>query len=553
MITSAFLLLFIVNVSAQRSEGGLPVSFDLLIENDYPAIFMPSINIDSIKLADEQDAEISGKGIRPSKFGHEFETEIDMLVMGNWTNVEGGRICRLKITSLEALSLNFIFSNFRLSEGGKLFIYSEDRKNVLGAFTAKTSNNHVNVFATDLIEGSSVVFEYFEPTTSTQAKIVISQVIHGYTSMMSSPFGDASCHVSAGCPPGDPFCVEKRSVVKIIVGSQSGSGVLINNTAEDLTPYILTAFHNADANRDGVISTSEKANINTWVFRFNYIDPSCPPIGAATYTSFAGADFRASYFPTDMLLIEMFTTPTPGDGVFYSGWSRVAGGMSPSKGTGLHHPEGAPMRISIDNDPLTFSSGGGPQPSCGFPNNFWLAHFDVGLVQHGSSGSPIYNEDRLVIGQLWGYCYNSCSKGNDECWCVTQPRIGQYGRFDISWFGGGNPLNPDDRLSDWLDPIGTNPSTLSPASSTINMLNQTISGTNNFAALRNLHLEGQRSGIVCYTPNIDFTIQSGSNIVFRAQSFTIGKSVSISSSADVNFYISNVNCSHNIIDGNCDY
>ena len=56
---------------------------------------------------------------------------------------------------------------------------------VLGAFTPEVSNNPTNEFATNLIQGSTIVLEYYETKTSDGGIIKISEVIH--------EIGRASC------------------------------------------------------------------------------------------------------------------------------------------------------------------------------------------------------------------------------------------------------------------------------------------------------------------------------------------------------------------------
>ena len=70
-----------------------------------------------------------------------------------------------------------------------------------------------------------------------------------------------------------------------------------------------------------------------------------------------------------------------------------------------------------------------------------ITDWDLGTTEPGSSGSPLFDQNHRIIGQLHGG-YAAC--GNDDSdW---------YGRFFTSWTGGGSPTN---RLSDWLDPIST--------------------------------------------------------------------------------------------------
>lgn len=103
------------------------------------------------------------------------------------------------------------------------------------------------------------------------------------------------------------------------------------------------------------------------------------------------------------------------------------------------------MKISIDNDaPQVF-----PGNFLGTPaNTHWEVNYDVGTVEGGSSGSPLLDHNKRVIGQLHGgTSFDRFGNPVDRCLF----RDGFYGRFDLSWGLG---------LSDFLDPNSTGAQTL---------------------------------------------------------------------------------------------
>jgi hypothetical protein len=99
----------------------------------------------------------------------------------------------------------------------------------------------------------------------------------------------------------------------------------------------------------------------------------------------------------------------------------------------MHHPQGDIKKICQDTDSLlTASFAGAP---C------WrVASWEAGVTEGGSSGSPLYDQDKRIVGQLFG--------GQATCSFLFND---YYGRFDQSWTNG---------LRTWLDPLGTNPTTL---------------------------------------------------------------------------------------------
>lgn len=101
------------------------------------------------------------------------------------------------------------------------------------------------------------------------------------------------------------------------------------------------------------------------------------------------------------------------------------------------------MKISIESD----SFGIFHVPS--LDTDFWRVIYDYGITEGGSSGSPIINQHKRVVGQLRGTddsSYDPC----DWTDCI-------YGKFNLSWNGGGSDNN---RLKNWLDPNTINVDTM---------------------------------------------------------------------------------------------
>ncbi len=75
---------------------------------------------------------------------------------------DGRRICRLSIKSPGAQALILYYSRFKIPAGGNLFLYSADKKQIIGAFSSNT-NSADKSFATEMIKGEEVILEYSEP------------------------------------------------------------------------------------------------------------------------------------------------------------------------------------------------------------------------------------------------------------------------------------------------------------------------------------------------------------------------------------------------------
>ena len=131
--------------------------------------------------------------------------------------------------------------------------------------------------------------------------------------------------------------------------------------------------------------------------------------------------------------------------VYYAGWSRGTTGIT--RTVAIHHPELDIKKISFDNGAPTFINGN-LVPGLGYVYG-WRVFWDDGIVEGGSSGSPLFDQNGRVIGQLWGgiaQCRGSISEGHSY-----------YGALSESWSRSSSSAS---RLQDWLDPTGTNPTTL---------------------------------------------------------------------------------------------
>ena len=421
-------LAFTADLSAQVSKDGRPVSFSRVTRTDIRSLATPPIDLQTLL---EEDARDAGKEI-PFRFGYGFEVDYNLDNSGTWEDLDdGGRLWRLQITCPDAYSVNLVYSRFRLPEGARFYLYNEDKSQVLGAFTSD-NNKEYEKFATAPVRGNTCYLEYYEPSEAAfPGEIAVERVVHGYRNLFNYDlvkdfvdFGESgACNNNINCPEGAPWQNEKRAVAMILTGSGQRicTGALVNNTSQDLTPYFLTANH--------CLGSEE-----TWIFMFNYESPSCTNIDGPTYMTLSGSTLRATNEYSDFALVELSETPPDSFNVFYAGWcvDNIAGDSSVT----IHHPSGDIKKISFDFDSLTSSVYAG-DPGTG--DNHWrIGNWEDGTTEGGSSGSPLFDKNHRIIGQLRGG-YAAC--GN------TLPDW--YGKLATSWNYGGTA---DSRLSDWLDP-----------------------------------------------------------------------------------------------------
>ena len=397
---------------------------------------LPRIDKNKLLVEDKQD-EILGL---PPRFGKAFDLNLGF-EDGVWEELESGRVWKLEIQSDGALSMNLIFNRFYLPNGAELYLYNSEKIMVIGPIN-QDQNNKAQVYATDLIKGSSIIIELYEPLEVIgESEIQIGKAVNGYKGISNFiGFEDSEdCNRDIVCSPeGDNWQDESDAVAMIIVnGTRWCTGTLINNACNDFTPNFLTAFHCLDLNLNGALSQGERDDVANWVFRFDYRSATCGGGDDFNYFTFSGSTFRSAWRDSDFALMELNQRPQANTGIQYAGWSRTAG--APTSSAAIHHPAGDVMKISIENQTATSTNW-----YVGTNDTHWEVDFDIGTVEPGSSGSPLFNQDERIVGQLQGGTTLD-QFGNPVDRCIVTD--GFYGRFDVSWNGGGTATT---RLSTWL-------------------------------------------------------------------------------------------------------
>lgn len=391
------------DLRAQVSFGGKPwAQHAEKLGLGVPQVFsLPAL--DRAALLAEDDVRAAA-GTKRQRFGVNHATQLDLNNSGTWSTLPNGdRIWRLQINLEAATSVNLEFDDFVVPEGGMVYIYTP-RGERLGGFT-KDSNPGHTVLGVGLLPGGEVTIEYNEPAAKAgQGRLRIGQITQGYRdsfNMMKDFNESLSCNNNVICPEGDPWRDQIRSVARIVVGGSDWcTGTLINNCANDGTPYFLTANHCLNG------STA------TWVFAFNWESPQCATNQNTPMTqTVSGAQLLENNPGTDMALLQLNTAPPAAYEVYYSGWD--ASGAIPQDQVGIHHPSGDQKKISFNGETSEAVMWGGA--------NCWeVDAWDDGTTEGGSSGSGLWNEGGRLVGQLYG--------GTFGCNCTDA-----YGRFDLSF------------------------------------------------------------------------------------------------------------------------
>ena len=390
---------------------------------------MPSLDLQALALEDQQ-REIEGL---PYRYAVPHLMEFRPATHGVWEHLDAETLVwRIRLESAEAVSLNLGFGTYFMPQGGALRVFAANGSEAIRPFTAEDNASHGELW-TPVVRADRIVVEVTIPeAVVTDLRLVLTSFNIGYRGFkVGGAIDSGSCNNDVVCPVGDLWRDEIPSVAVISRGGGLNcTGFMVNNTANDETPYFMTASH------CGYSSSSAAASL---VAYWNYETSSCSGPLDGTLDEFnTGAFFRASSSASDFTLMELDSAPDPAFGVTFAGWN--ATGADASSAVAIHHPSVDEKRISFENQPTTTTTYlQNAVPGDG--THVRVEDWDDGTTEGGSSGSPLFNQSHQVIGQLHGG-YASCSSQTSD-W---------YGKFSVSWNGGGSPSSS---LKSWLDPGNT--------------------------------------------------------------------------------------------------
>ena len=454
-------------VSAQINSGVLPKSAVAQLSE----ISVPQVDVATPDLAALQaKSEKSIQDGTPLKTGFIMPLQLTTDNAGIWEHTDDGYdIWRLRLHNAQALGCCALFERFQLPEGSEFFVYNSDKSLIYGPYTNEDNPSGEN-YSSGLFTGGDMILEYVSP------KHLFNQVenpdiqIAGYVYFFRSEGlpdnripgtrdGDTgygasqSCMININCSEGDNWRTQQKGVGRMMGVTGDGyvgwcSGTLINNTMGDGTPYFLTANHCADG--------TDIQYFNYFKVYFHYECPFCTcstEPGATVYTGVTKIASSPIQGGSDFLLLKLKNTTwnkLKNDGLILNGWSKSA---SPSSsGVCIHHPAGDVKKISTYTSTLTSgtfrtSDDGGQTWEIGATDAYWVVPWATtthgrSVTEGGSSGSPLFNSNGLVVGTLTG--------GRSECTYDPTARE-YYGKMSYHWTSAGTTDNK--RLQPWLDPV----------------------------------------------------------------------------------------------------
>ena len=341
----------------------------------------------------------------------------EFLGRGKWSELPDGRaVFQAALRSPGATGLRLEFVNFAAGVG-RVWLYPGDETNPTQPVGPYEGGENT---WSGLVEGESVVLEF--EVAAGAPRMLPFQL--GRFSHISANVGTAgatraaalSCNLDVTCYP--EWAEKARGVARYLFETNGGgalcSGALVNTRNNSGIPYFLTADH-------CISNDTEARSVQAfWFYQSSVCNGAprslrdVPTTSGATYL--AGGSMEQG----DFTLLRL--TGTLPNGVTFAGWMPEELPMGTAV-TGIHHPTGDYKRISFGNRAEPIPTRGRPEPK--FHTIVWR----TGVTEGGSSGSPIFTNEGLIVGMLSGGPKPPAGKTE----CDLTPAYDFYGRFSTAY------------------------------------------------------------------------------------------------------------------------
>lgn len=324
------------------------------------------------------------------------------LAAGDWTRIsrpDGLVSWQARIASPGADALRAHFT--RTVRRGEIWVIGDDGE----ARMARPTRTATTVdFWGPIVPGDRMTIEVVTPGDAPGANLIdtISHILP-----LQDLAAEQSCY-------SDPTCFDDGNAVKKGVGwiwladpwgTFICTGSLLSDVSGSLAPYFLTANHCMNSQQEA------DAIVVVWNYHTSTCNGSVP--NPLNLPKSSGSQMLAHSSQSDFALFLLDEDPPAG--TTYLGWTTdpLASGEDI---TVVHHPDGAWKRITFGDQ-------------VGGNTNFWEVRYTDGSTEGGSSGSPLFNDDMLVVGQLYG----------GSAWCTNMSGTDDFGKFSRSWTLGIEP------------------------------------------------------------------------------------------------------------------
>lgn len=370
------------------------------------------------------------------------ETPASLLEQGEWSTLpDGRRVWRVAVESPDAGAIRLHFTGFDIG-GGQLWLSSGEPSATNGKALSGRGPLGDGEFWSASVDSDTVWVEYVPAADRTDDAVpfVIDRLSHYFEQPAETPTATpdlakaataqpapkavAPCHLESRCYPE---YANPASAVARLRYERNGfgyvcSGALVNTTSQRFIPYLLTADH-------CIQNDAEARSLQaSFFFEANICGGATPDIPVAEYTVL-GAKYLASgaIGAGDYSMVLLSDAP---DKALFLGWTTADVPVG-APVVGIHHPGGTYKRISFGKRVIDeeFRLGEGDNEEIGPADRYWKIEVTEGLLQGGSSGSPLLNANNQVVGTLSVGPGYSDPDIEDLLICSLDPFEVFYGRF----------------------------------------------------------------------------------------------------------------------------
>ena len=359
--------------------------------------------------------------------GYFRDAPAELQTQSHWSKVAtGGWSKRVELSSSGATALRVVLSRKSLPKDAEIRCYAPDGSQIYGPYRPGMDPDSLGEeWWSPVIAGSSFGVDIFSSQVSaTNSSALMTKIVYLYTTKELGCYNDVACYPD--------WAAEARGVARMYYCNPDGTchnctGFMINRPANDKPWLFMSANH--------CISSEFQANTLACLWFFQ--NATCNGALMPTIQTL-GAQLLQHDQPYDVTLLGL--TQPPPENVSYLNYDTSPWAVGdPIRG--IHHPGGTFKRISFG---VLDGSGNDDFDLDGNTVNVgtWHVQYDNGVVEKGSSGSPLFSSIHLVRGVLTG--------GDASCPSMKA----YYGRLDLAYpnfqtFLGNvpNPVYTDTALS----------------------------------------------------------------------------------------------------------
>jgi len=175
--------------------------------------------------------------------------------------------------------------------------------------------------------------------------------------------------------------------------------------------------------------------INNATVRFNYKATTCNGSTSASGITIYGFNLRADNSVCDLALMEGTQDLSSQTSITFLGWDRNS---NPTSVVCLHHPDGDFMSISKESNSISLV----------YLPWVYVSNWDIGSIEAGSSGSPLFDHNKRVIA--------ATSHVNSLNYVCTSQLVSGHGRLSYFWSSISSYLDPCNTGATYINSIKTN-------------------------------------------------------------------------------------------------